>query len=66
MAFVAQDQFAGHAANLGIGEVTDQLLNRARSNLRPDVNEKDHFPRGFGHAGVDCDRLAAVLLRMMS
>ena len=63
MALLAQDEFAGHAADLRIGEVTDQLLNRARSNLRPDVHEEDHFRRGLRHSGVDCDRLAAVLFR---
>ena len=42
VALLTQNEFAGHAANLRIGEVADQLLNRARSNLRPDVHEEDH------------------------
>ena len=63
MALLAQSELAGHAADLGIGEVTDQLLNRPRSNLRPDVHEEDHVRRGFRHAGVDGNRLAAVLFQ---
>ena len=63
VACLAQCKFAGNATNLRVGEVAYQLLNRARRNLGPDVDEEDHVCRGLRHAGIDGDRLADVLLR---
>ena len=63
MTFVAQLQFPRHAAHLLIGEVADQLLNRSRRDLRPNVHEQDHLRRGMRHAGIHRDRLASVLFQ---
>ena len=63
VAFVAQLEVARHAADLLVGKVANQLLDRARRNLRPDVNEQDHLRRGLRQAGVDRNRLASVLFK---
>src|SRR5271157_205398 len=60
--FLAQNQFAGHAANLRIGKIIHQLLNSAWSYFRPDVYKENDLRCCLRHAGVDGNRLASVLL----
>ena len=61
MARPAQSESAADTANLRVGEVADQLPNRPRNNLRPDIHEENHICRSFRHAGVNGGRLASML-----
>jgi len=63
VAFLAQLEVASHTANLPIGEVADQLPNRARSNVRPKVHEDDHIRCGFRHTSVYGDCFASALFK---